>query len=233
MTTDRLALILGATGAIGGELTQVLLTRGWRVRALSRDPARAAAKADPRIDWRAGDAMDPQSVLAAAQGADLIVHAVNPPGYRDWDKLVLPMLDNTIAVAGAVGARILMPGNVYNYGPDAGALVDERAPQNPVTRKGALRVRMEQRLAEAAETGVASLVVRAGDFFGGRATTSSWFAQGLIKMGAPLKSVSYPGAPASASSPARCWQPLRRDSGGTASRWSSPGSAAAPPGRTR
>jgi nucleoside-diphosphate-sugar epimerase len=192
MTTDKHALILGAAGAIGGETADALLARGWTIRALSRDPGKAAQGSDPRIRWTAGDAMDAASVLAAAQGADLIVHAVNPPGYRDWDKLVVPMLDNTIAAARTVGARILLPGSVYNYGPDAGSVVAEDAPQHPQTRKGALRVRMEERLAEAAWEGVPCLVVRAGDFFGGRARGSSWF-QGLVKVGAPLKSVTYPG----------------------------------------
>ncbi len=35
------------------------------------------------------------------QGVSLIVHAVNPPGYRNWGQLVLPMIDNTIAAAQA------------------------------------------------------------------------------------------------------------------------------------
>jgi nucleoside-diphosphate-sugar epimerase len=193
MTTTPHALIVGANGAVGSEITQALLARGWTIRALSRKPA--GGRADPRVTAVTGDAMDAASVRAAAEGADLIVHAVNPPGYRDWDKLVVPMLDNTIAAARATGARILMPGNVYNYGPDAGSIVSEDSPQHPVTRKGALRVRMEERLARAADAGVASRLVRAGDFFGGRARASSWFAQGLVKMGQPLKSLTYPGRP--------------------------------------
>ena len=193
MTINRQALVLGATGAIGGEVTQALLARGWSVRALTRDPAKAAAGGDPRIEWVVGDAGEASSVRAAARGAQLIVHAVNPHGYRDWDKLVLPWIDNTIAAAKAVGARILLPVTVYNYGPDAGSVAAEDAPQNPVTRKGALRVQMEDRLRAAAEDGVSSLVVRAGDFYGGRALGSSWFAQGLVKAGAPLKSLTYPG----------------------------------------
>jgi nucleoside-diphosphate-sugar epimerase len=193
MTIDRQALVLGATGAIGGQVAEALLARGWSVRALTRDPAKAATGADPRIEWVQGDAGEASSVLSAARGAELIVHAVNPPGYRDWDKLVLPWIDNTIAAAKAVGARILLPGTVYNYGPDAASVVAEDAPQNPVTRKGALRVQMEQRLKAAAEDGVSSLMVRAGDFYGGRAKGSSWFTLGLIKAGAPLKSLTYPG----------------------------------------
>lgn len=43
-----------------------------------------------------GDALDPVGVTAAAGGADVIVHAVNPPGYHDWAKVVLPMLGSTL-----------------------------------------------------------------------------------------------------------------------------------------
>ena len=58
-------------------------------------------------------------MCCAPQGRSLIVHAVNPPGYRNWATQVLPMIDNTIAAAKAVGARIVLPGTVYNFGPDA------------------------------------------------------------------------------------------------------------------
>jgi nucleoside-diphosphate-sugar epimerase len=127
-------------------------------------------------------------VVAAARGVSLIVHAVNPPGYRNWSELVLPMLENTIAAARASGARILLPGTVYNYGPDAFANIDETSPQNPATRKGAIRVEMERRLRVAAETGVKTLIARAGDFFGPKAG-NNWFSQGLIKPGRPVSSV--------------------------------------------
>jgi nucleoside-diphosphate-sugar epimerase len=136
--------------------------------------------------------MDRAAVVAAARGCSLVVHAVNPPGYRDWDKLVLPMMDNSIAAARAAGARVLLPGTVYNYGPDAFPVLREDAPQRPLTRKGRIRVEMERRLKE---SGVPALVVRAGDFFGGGKSNSSWFAQGLVKAGTPLKSIGRPGRP--------------------------------------
>jgi nucleoside-diphosphate-sugar epimerase len=194
MTQERIALVLGATGGIGSEVARRLLERGWSVRALHRDAAKMADRAQAGLSWAQGDAMRREDVVAAARGVALIVHAVNPPGYRNWGELVLPMLENTIAAARASGARILFPGTVYNYGPDAFANIDETAPQNPVTRKGAIRVEMERRLHAAAETGVKTLIVRAGDFFGPK-VGNSWFAQGLVKPGRPVASVSYPGKP--------------------------------------
>lgn len=194
MTTDhKTALVLGATGGIGGEMARRLVAAGWRVRALHRNPARHRAS-DDGFTWINGDAMRAADVTAAAEGASLIVHAVNPPGYRNWGQLVLPMVDASIAAATAQGARIFLPGTVYNYGPDAFPLVGEDAPQNPVTRKGAIRVEMERRLRKAVERGAKLLILRAGDFFGPR-SGNTWFAQGLVTPGRPIRRVVNPGRP--------------------------------------
>ena len=192
MTSNRSALVLGATGGVGGEVARRLIAAGWTVHALKRDPAKlsAADKASGLV-WHRGDAMSAADVAAAA-GVSVIVHAVNPPGYRNWGKFVLPMLDNTIAAARANGARIVLPGTVYNFGPDAFPDLRETSPQNPVTAKGRIRVEMERRLREAASTEVGVLIVRAGDFFGPKAG-NNWFPQGLVKAGKPISAITYPG----------------------------------------
>jgi nucleoside-diphosphate-sugar epimerase len=181
-------LVIGATGGSGGAIAEALKRRGWTIRALVRDATRLDLA--PDIDWHAGDAMRADDVARAARGVDVIVHAVNPPGYRDWNKLVLPMLDNTIAAARNEGARIVLPGTIYNYGPDAFPLLSETSPQRPLTRKGAIRVEMEQRLESAAANGARVLILRCGDFFGPRAG-SNWFAA-MVKPGKPVRSISYP-----------------------------------------
>lgn len=189
MQTQRTALVIGANGGIGQETCDALLRQGWRVRALVRQAPRQQRQ---EIEWRIGDAMHGADVLEAAAGVEVIVHAVNPPGYRDWDRLVLPMLDHTIAAARAHDARIVLPGTIYNYGPDAFPLLGEDAPQHPQTRKGELRLAMEQRLQAAAGQGVRVLILRCGDFFGPR-PGNNWFAQGLLQAGKPLTRMAYPG----------------------------------------
>lgn len=191
LTTRPLALILGATGGIGGAVAEALLARGYRVRAMHRNPV-AQSEARPAYEWVKGDAMVASDVLRAATGASVIVHGVNPPGYQNWGQLVLPMIDNTIAAARAVGARILMPGTIYNYGPDAFPLLSEDSPQRPVSVKGGIRVELETRLEQAASDGVPVILVRAGDFFGPNAG-NNWFAQGLVMPGKPVRFVINPG----------------------------------------
>src|ERR1700733_582172 len=117
---NKTALVLGATGSFGAHAVQALIKHGWTIRALSRDPVAAIGKLGARtpIDWIQGDAMDRASVVAAARGAQLIGPAVTPPRYRNWKGTVLPMTDNAIAAARASGARLVVPGTVYNFAPD-------------------------------------------------------------------------------------------------------------------
>ncbi|WP_353189238.1 NAD(P)H-binding protein [Pandoraea pnomenusa] len=187
------ALVLGATGGIGGEVSRQLLAAGWQVRALRRGGAPNATP-DTSIEWIDGDAMRAEDVLAAARDCRVIVHAVNPPGYRNWDTQVLPMLDNTIAAAMLHGATVVLPGTVYNYGPETFPVLHEDAPQRPLTRKGRIRVAMESRLRDASGRGMQTIIVRAGDFFGAQ-TRNSWFGQGLIKPGQTTRVVQVPNAP--------------------------------------
>jgi uncharacterized protein YbjT (DUF2867 family) len=110
MSATPVALVLGATGGRRRRGRRKAAGEGYTVRAMHRNAGAQAAKA-PQYEWIAGDAINRADVVAAARGAELIVHAVNPPGYRNWGTLVLPMIDNTIAAAEAAGALILMPGN--------------------------------------------------------------------------------------------------------------------------
>lgn len=194
MKTNQTALVLGASGGIGGEMLRQLRAQGWNLRALKRGLGTPTRLADG-VEWVDGDAMNAQDVARAAQGCSVIVHAVNPPGYRGWAQQVLPMLDNTIAAAAEQGATIVLPGTVYNFGPDAFPILREDSPQKPVTRKGKIRVEMEARLRAATHDGrTRVIVVRAGDFFGPGAR-NNWFSQGMVTPGAVPAAVKLPSAP--------------------------------------
>lgn len=187
---SRTALVLGANGGIGGETARALSRHGWKIRALSRTTSHESGP--PEWEWLKGDALDRASVLGAAEGVDAIVHAVNPPGYRNWAKLVLPMIDNSVAAARASGARIVLPGTIYNYGPDAFPVLREESPPSATTHKGRIRIALEKRLEDASLQGVRSLIVRFGDFFGPK-PGNNWFSQGLVSPNRPLTGITYPG----------------------------------------
>lgn len=77
-------LVTGAGGFIGGHLVPRLLSRGHRVRALTRrvDPvarppgpaAAVVATEGPDVEWRAADLTERRSLDGIAEGCDVVVH---------------------------------------------------------------------------------------------------------------------------------------------------------------
>ncbi len=194
MTTQSLtgrptALILGARGRLGRVLTQEFAHRGWKVRALQRSANVTSFPGD--IEIVSGDARSRHDLIAAADGADVIVNATNPP-FPEWDPDVFEIAEAVIAAARTSGAVHLFPGNIYNYGWPLPDTIGETTPQRPSTRKGVIRVEAERRLREAADLhGVRTIVLRAGDYYGGDGR-GSWFDQ-VIAEGADRGKMTYPG----------------------------------------
>ncbi|MFF3613120.1 SDR family oxidoreductase [Streptomyces sp. NPDC002580] len=90
-------LVTGATGTIGSELVRQLAERGEKVRALTRDPARAASPAG--VEVVRGDYHEPASVQAAMAGVlALFAVGVLGPGDADADAML-------VSAARAAGVR--------------------------------------------------------------------------------------------------------------------------------
>lgn len=68
--THSIILVTGATGQQGGATARHLLTNGWRVRALSRNPNQPAVQAlrQAGAEVAQGDMDDPASLAAATNG---------------------------------------------------------------------------------------------------------------------------------------------------------------------
>jgi NAD(P)-dependent dehydrogenase (short-subunit alcohol dehydrogenase family) len=86
--------VAGATGNQGGAAAARLLTAGWRVRALTRDPASRAARAlaGAGAEVTAGDLDDPGSLRAATDGAYGVFRvqqgALSSPPVRFEDEVI-------------------------------------------------------------------------------------------------------------------------------------------------
>ena len=104
------ALVTGATGKVGGATARALLARGDEVRALVRDPARAAELLPSGVELVAGDVTDPPSVAAAVAGCDLVFNAAGLPEQwvRDegiFDRVNARGTENVIRAARDAGVR--------------------------------------------------------------------------------------------------------------------------------
>jgi nucleoside-diphosphate-sugar epimerase len=163
--------ILGANGRLGRVVGKAFIDAGFDVRAVTR-----TGKVPAELDGAtavAGDALDRESLIGATQGIDIVFNGLNPV-YTDWGKC-MPMAENVVAACRANGALHLFPGTVYNYGSPMPQVISEATPFHPTTEKGRIRCAMEDLFRGEAEAGrVRTIVLRAGDFFGGTGS-GSWF----------------------------------------------------------
>jgi len=185
-------LILGAAGRIGQVLASTFADAGWNVLAQARKPLPALLAGHPRVRPVRCDATDVAALGAAAQGATVIVNALNPV-YTEWDRLALPLANAALAVARASGALLMLPGNVYNFGREMPPMLTPATAEHGDTPKARIRIELEAHLAAAARDGVDSVVIRAGDFFGGPGT-GTWFDMAMASKLDKGRFI-YPGNP--------------------------------------
>jgi nucleoside-diphosphate-sugar epimerase len=72
-------LVTGATGKVGYAIAGALLERGDHVRALVRDPQRAASVLPAGLEPVTGDATDAASLDAAVEGCELVFNSMGMP----------------------------------------------------------------------------------------------------------------------------------------------------------
>ena len=77
---DRLILLTGATGYVGGRLLRVLEHQAHRVRCLARRPEFLKAKVGAGTEIVAGDAQDPVSLGSALRGVSVAYYLVHSMG---------------------------------------------------------------------------------------------------------------------------------------------------------
>jgi nucleoside-diphosphate-sugar epimerase len=181
-------IVLGGAGQFGRAAAMAFGAAGWQVASLVR--GRSATLSAPGTEIVEVDARDRSAVVAAAAGADVVLHALNVP-YTEWQYLAVPFAETAIAAARDNGATLVVPGNVYNYGAGMPPRLDEATAMQPTSRKGELRIEIEERLRQAAAAGTRTVILRAGDFFGADAL-GSWFDRVVIKH-IEVGRLTYPG----------------------------------------
>lgn len=134
----KTVLILGPSGKIGTHSARAFAADGWNVRKYDRNT----------------------DMAQAAMGVDVIVNGLNPPAYKNWEVIIPKITRDVLKAAKTSGATVIIPGNVYNFGDQAGVF-DENTPQRTHTKKGNVRIDMERAYRD---SDVQTIVLRAGNF---------------------------------------------------------------------
>lgn len=121
--TDRVALVTGGSGFLGGHMAERLAEGGWTVRVLDvREPQLTRG-----VDWVQADIRDAESVISAAAGVDVVFHFATTVGV---DRILADPAEgidvtvngalNVLDAAGRSGAAVvhLSTSEVLGLNPD-------------------------------------------------------------------------------------------------------------------
>jgi len=128
-------LITGATGKVGSRLARRLAHRGDHVRALVRDPARAAGLREEGIELAAGDLLEPSSLAAAVRDVEAVIHCAaffrgaTPEQAQAVNDLGTQHLARAARAAGV--KRFIFTSTGLVYGSNGGRLAGEDDPCAP------------------------------------------------------------------------------------------------------
>ncbi|MFS1511473.1 SDR family NAD(P)-dependent oxidoreductase [Chengkuizengella sp. SCS-71B] len=170
-------VVLGATGGIGSEIVDVCLSKGVRTVGFARSKQNLK-NLNEKLDsyksklfsYYAGDAFHQEELNQAVQNADVIIHSMSLP-YSQWEQKLLKLADHVIKAAASTNAKVVVIDNIHPYGKSQMKLVSEEHPKQPHTKKGKLRLQMEELMMNN-QDGVQVLFARLPDFYGPTSSNS-------------------------------------------------------------
>ncbi|WP_102347720.1 SDR family NAD(P)-dependent oxidoreductase [Bacillus sp. Marseille-P3661] len=163
-------LVLGASGGMGYSIVKELVQREIDVVALARSEEKLHKlfKNEEKVTIVSGNVFDLESLKETAAGVDTVFHAMNIP-YPEWEKNLPVVMSNILETVKHVNAKLVIVDNIYAYGRNPGHLVSEQIPKKPHTKKGKIRLELEEM---AKQSNLPVLIAHFPDFYGPNATNT-------------------------------------------------------------
>jgi nucleoside-diphosphate-sugar epimerase len=183
-------LVTGATGFLGSHVTDLLLARGERPRALVRPGDSAEALADAGVDVFRGDIGDRPALEAAVKGVDRVLHCAARTGpwgpEAEYETTNVRSLETLLHVAVSAGVRrIVHVSSACVHGTDVRGVADETAPLrgngDPYSRSKVAAERLLDRVIR--DGGAPVTILRPGWIYGPRDTASFGRVAEMIESG--------------------------------------------------
>lgn len=150
---NEIVLLTGATGKIGGNMAQDLLRRGYglRIMAMPNDPQADRLKRFSDVaEIVAGDLADAESLQAAVQGVDAVIHlaSIGHAASSDHDFFEADVLGAYRLLQAAAGARpgirrFVTASSYTVYGKPRYLPTDEECPREPTSTLGLVKLTCE------------------------------------------------------------------------------------------
>jgi nucleoside-diphosphate-sugar epimerase len=168
--------ILGAGGAIGNNLLDVLIKNGEDIRLVSRKhrPAAGAESVEANV-------LDKDALAKALNGSGVVYLLIGIDySASSWEHNWPIIMQNVIEACASQNIPLVFFDNVYMYGLVEGEM-NEQTPFHPNSRKGKVRAQIANMLLEATSSGkLKSIIARSADFYGPHSAQVSFLHQLVI-----------------------------------------------------
>ncbi|RWL93531.1 MAG: NAD-dependent epimerase/dehydratase family protein [Mesorhizobium sp.] len=148
-------VVVGA-GPVGRETARLLGEEGHDVILTSRSVGSNALR---NVRSMQADATDASALSRVCRGAEAVFMCAMAT-YHRWPTDFFPIIDGTVQAAEAVGAKLIVLGNLYGYGKNG---ENPLRSLDPNSKKGTARTIMWQRAARAS---VPAIEIRSSDYLG-------------------------------------------------------------------
>ena len=156
--------ILGAGGAIGGDLAKYLSEYTKDIRLVSRNPR----KVNEGDELFAADVTKREEVFRAVKGSEKVYITVGfEYRLKVWQQLWPTFIQNVIDACSDYKAELIFFDNIYALEKSAVNHITENSLINPQTGKGRVRSEVDKKILDAIEKGkIKGILARAPDFYG-------------------------------------------------------------------
>ncbi|HWE62838.1 MAG TPA: NAD-dependent epimerase/dehydratase family protein [Chloroflexota bacterium] len=184
-------LVTGASGYTGARLVERLIVEGHNVRALVRNPKRAAPLRVLGARVVIGDVTKRASIAGIAANIDVVYHLVGGlgGGTAAMRQVMVDgtrnLVDQCQAHAGEHGSlrSFIFTSNAVVYGPGGGAVLNEDSPCQPTFPLGRLNLLAEQELRRAeTEHNLPVTILRLGAIYGPGRLSSALIREGRFRI---------------------------------------------------
>lgn len=163
------AIVLGATGGTGQVIVSELLSRGIKVIAFGRSESKLQKIKENHdfnrnLSYALGDVFNPQTIIDAAEEADVIFQSANVK-YQEMEEKLHFLGRSVMQAADKLGKKIVIVDGVYVYGHQV-KKGNEAHPHQPHTKKGKIRVELEKLIFNDKWKNAKPLIVRLPDYYG-------------------------------------------------------------------
>jgi nucleoside-diphosphate-sugar epimerase len=162
-------LVVFGAGYVGGAVAMAAVARGWRVTALTRNAARAAALRDAGAETVEADLAGREWLEQVPAEAEFVLNSVSSGGggLESYRHSYVHGMERVVewAQRGKVGTMVYTSStSVYPQG--GGAEVDEGAPTEPASERAALLLEAERLAAGASPAMARTFILRLAGIYG-------------------------------------------------------------------